>query len=258
MKRHLLLAVCCVFVALPAIPSDAVTPAIGFDNVHIRVSDPGKAVQWYIKYFGGTSPNPGQVYIGKVLIQVVKTTSPQPSAGSVIDHFGLSFTDLDAKMTELSDSGAKVISPAQDDPGMFRFAFIEDPWGVKIELVQDPELLGFHHVQLKIKDPAATLRWYQDLFGGERAKLKGRIDGVRYGGVWLLAASSGSDTPAPSGDRAIQSFGVRVQNADQSSAALVDKGIKLVTPPSNYGDLRYAFLEDLNGIRFEVAQRPQK
>ena len=36
------------------------------------------------------------------------------------------------------------------------------------------------------------------------------------------------------------------------------RGIKLVTPPSNYGDLRYAFAEDPNGVKFEVAQRPQK
>ena len=99
-KRQLRLLMCCVFAALPGLANDAVTPAIGFDNVHIRVSDPAKAVEWYVKYFGGTSPGPRQVYIGKALIQVVKTTNPKPSAGSVIDHFGLSFADLDAKMTE--------------------------------------------------------------------------------------------------------------------------------------------------------------
>jgi catechol 2,3-dioxygenase-like lactoylglutathione lyase family enzyme len=257
-KRQLRLLMCCVFAALPGLANDAVTPAIGFDNVHIRVSDPAKAVEWYVKYFGGTSPGPGQVYIGKVLIQVVKTTNPQPSAGSVIDHFGLSFADLDAKMTELDASGAKIVSPPQDAPGMFRFAYIEDPWGVKIQLVQDPALLGFHHVYLSVKDPETTLRWYQEMFGGERAKLNGRVDGLRYGSVWLLVAGSGKGTPAPSAERAIQSFGIRVANADQAAAALVDKGIKLVTPPSNYGDLRYTFAEDPNGVKFEVAQRPQK
>jgi catechol 2,3-dioxygenase-like lactoylglutathione lyase family enzyme len=63
----------------------------------------------------------------------------------------------------------------------------------KIEVVQDPELVGFHHVHLRVPDPAATLQWYQDMFGGERASLKGRIDGLRYGGVWLLAAGSGQE-----------------------------------------------------------------
>jgi catechol 2,3-dioxygenase-like lactoylglutathione lyase family enzyme len=257
--RHTLrLLTSCVLAASIGRASDAVTPATGFDNVHIRVSDPAKAVEWYVKYFGGTSPGPGQVYIGKVLIQVVRTTSPQPSAGSAIDHFGLSFANVDAQITELSTSGAKVISPPGEAPGMLRSAYIEDPWGVKIQLVQDPDLLGFHHVYLSVKDPDATLHWYEEVFGGERGKWMGRIDGLRFGSVWLFAAGSGSAIPAPSALRAIQSFGVRVPNADQAAVALVNKGIKLVTPPSDYGDLRYAFAEDPNGVRFEVAQRPRK
>ena len=40
----------------------------------------------------------------------------------------------------------------------------------------------------------STARWYEGMFGGgERSKLKGRIDGLKYGDVWLLAASGERD-----------------------------------------------------------------
>ena len=129
---------------------------IGYDNVHIRVSDPAGAVARYVKYLGATTPTAGQLYFGKALIAVVKTTNPQPSTGSVIDHIGLSYLNLDARMAMLAGSGAKVIAPAHDAAGIFRFAYVEDPWGVKIELVEDPELLGFHHVHLRVRDPETT------------------------------------------------------------------------------------------------------
>src|SRR5882757_2645707 len=162
-----------LFIALAApmafAGSEAATPVIGYDNVHIRVSDPVAAVQWYVKHLGATTPAAGQLYFGKSLIAVVKTTNPQPSTGSVIDHIGMSFANVDEKANELQLAGAKMVLSPRDSPGVFRYAYIEDPWGVKIELVQDPETPGFHHVHLRVKDPEATLRWYEQMFGGQRA-----------------------------------------------------------------------------------------
>ena len=54
--------------------------------------------------------------------------------------------------------------------------------------MEDPETLGFHHVHLSAADPAATLKWYQNALGGTPASLKGRVNGLRFGNVWLLAA----------------------------------------------------------------------
>src|SRR5271167_603254 len=84
-----------------AIAGDVPAPALGYDNVHIRVSDPANALGWYVKNLGGTSPTAGQVYFGKALIAIVKTDNPQPSAGSVIDHIGFSFPDIDSKVKAL-------------------------------------------------------------------------------------------------------------------------------------------------------------
>ena len=231
---------------------------VGYHNVHLRVADPAKAIEWYTKVLGATIPPPPySVAFGKTVIAFVKTDTLQPSAGSVIDHIGLSYADLDAKMKDFQAGGAKIVSPVRDVQGLFKLAFIEDPWGVKIEVVQDPEQLGFHHVHLRVKEPEVTLTWYQDMLGGDRAKLKGRIDGLRYGGVWLLAAASGNETTVPSADRAIMNTAFQVANVDEATAALKRKQVKTVVEPRSVGNgntLRYAFFDDPNGARFELVQ----
>jgi catechol 2,3-dioxygenase-like lactoylglutathione lyase family enzyme len=253
--RAMCLVLCGISAAYIASASDAAVSALGYDNIHIRVADPEKAVEWYVKHLGATTPTAGQIYFGKALIAVVKTKSPLPSTGSVIDHFGLSYVDIDAKVKETEAAGAKVISAPKDAPGIFRYAYIEDPWGVKIELVQDTEMLGFHHVHLSVPDPAATLAWYRDNFGGEPAKLRGKLDGLRYGGIWLFAAKS-KDQPAGSADRAIMSFGLRVSNIQEAAATLQSRGIEFPILPRQLGTLWYAFAEDPNGVRVELLQRP--
>jgi len=255
MKRVFLGAICCLAAPAVGAASDAAIRTVGYDNVHIRVSDPAKAVEWYVQHLDGTTPVAGQVYFGKALIAVVKTNDPKPSAGSVIDHIGFSFPNIALKMKDLEAAGAKAVSPPREAPGIFKYAFIEDPWGVKIELVEDGERLGFHHVHLGVKDPQATLDWYHENFGGERAKLRGKLDGLRYGGVWLFA-SKANDDPAPSADRAIMSFGLRVANIQEATNTLQGRGIKFPIVPRQLGNLWYAFAEDPNGTRVELLQRP--
>src|SRR6185295_12979119 len=108
---------------------------------------------------------------------------------------GFSFADLDAKMKEFEAAGIKIVTPVRDVPGLFKLGFVEDPWGTRIEVVQDPEKLGLHHVHLRSPDPAGILAWYVDKFGGSLSKMKGRLDGINYGGVWMLALQ-GPATPS--------------------------------------------------------------
>jgi catechol 2,3-dioxygenase-like lactoylglutathione lyase family enzyme len=258
MKHMLAAAACLLAFATTAFAEGAAVQTLAFHNVHIRVPDPAKAGEWYVKYLGATPGRAPQiVYFGKVLIEFVKTDDPKPSAGSVIDHIGLSYADLDAKMKDFA-AGVKVLTPPKDTPGLFKLGYIEDPWGTKIEVVQDAELLGFHHVHLRVPDPAAALKWYEGMFGGgERAKLKGRIDGLKYGDVWLLAASSGAETPAPSGDRAIFNIAWLVKNVDDAVSVLKGRGVKTVVEPRSINTVRYAFVEDPNGVRIELIHQMQ-
>src|SRR5438552_7836427 len=105
------------------------------------------------------------------------------SQGSVIEHLGFSVPDLDAKMRDLAAINTKVIEPAKNVNGLYKTALIENPWGTRIQLVQDPELLGLHHVQLRSLDPEAAYAWLIDKFGGERSKIKGQLDSLKYPGT---------------------------------------------------------------------------
>jgi catechol 2,3-dioxygenase-like lactoylglutathione lyase family enzyme len=241
----------------PFVPVSAQAPAVrstGFHNVHLRVADPAAAADWYIKNLGATkAPAPFSVAFGRTLIALVGTKTPQPSEGSAIDHIGISYPDLRAKMKEWEAAGVKILRPVAEAKGMFAYAYIEDPWGVKIEVMQDSELIGFHHVHLSAADPAATLNWFHNHLGGEQAKLRGILDGVRYGPIWLFV-SRAQAAPAPSANRAIMSLAVEVADVDQATTALQGRGLKPASGPAQAGPVRYAFFDDPNGARIELVK----
>lgn len=94
------------------------------------------------------------------------------------------------------------------------------------EIVQDAEHQGLHHLHLRLTDPARGLAWYADHFGGEQAKLKGQLDGLRDDGLWLLIDKA--DTPlAGSGGRAIDHLGWRVRDLAEAFAGDQAKGAKI-------------------------------
>ncbi len=171
----------------------------GYHNIHIWTTNPEAAVEWYVKYLGAVEGGTGApaVRFGEALVVFRKTDTARASVGSVIDHYGISVPDIEATMQRLEGSGAKILEPVREVPGLFKLAFIEDPFGAKVELVQDAEWPDFHHVHLRVPDPTATLAWYEDVIGGTRDKLKGKIEGLRYGGVWLVAQDSGGEKMAP-------------------------------------------------------------
>src|SRR6267378_1852770 len=167
-----------------AAPAGAQTPIVPIvDHIHLNVPDQAKAVEWYQKNFGGTpmTEAPDRLMLGDTRLIFLKNEKGQPSTGSALDHIGFSFADLDAKMKELEAAGVKVVTPVRDVQGLFKLGFVEDPWGTRIEVVQDPEKLGLHHVHLRGPDPAGMLAWYVDKFGGSLSKLNGRLDGINCG-----------------------------------------------------------------------------
>src|SRR5579863_2557437 len=115
----------------------------------------GVAANRYEKYFGGRriAEGPDRIMFGSTRLLFMKKADAKPSSGSVVDHIGFSFADLDAKMREFEAAGIKIVTPAREVPGLFKLGFVEDPWGTRIEVVQDPELLGLHHIQMRGPNP---------------------------------------------------------------------------------------------------------
>ena len=233
------------------------TETLVYDHVHFGVPDPAKAVEWYAKYLGGQPGPPGEpnerLLFGKTRFIFLKTDNPQPSAGSAIDHIGVSFADLDAKMKEFEAAGIKIVTPVHEVAGLFKLGFIEDPWGTKIEVLQDPETLGFHHVHLRAPDPEATLKWYLEMFGGERRKLKGQVDAVKYGDVWVLAQKGDA---TPSEGHAIDHIGWRTSmDLTAKAAELKAKGVRFTTEPQPVRNIHMSYVEGPAVVKIELLQR---
>ena len=231
------------------------------DHVHLAAPDPGAAVAWYQKYFGGQTMAEAadRLLLGDVRIIFSKRENALPSQGSAVDHIGFSVADLDAAMKAFQSAGVKIVTPARDVPGLFPLAFIEDPWGTRIEVVQDSERLGVHHVHLRGADPSAMLAWYAAQFGGRPGKLKDRIDGIDMSGVWILAQRGDA---VPSQGHSIDHIGFRPLNVDAAVAELKTRNVKVTTEPrpltfANGVTARIAFAEAPDGVRIELVQRPE-
>ena len=229
------------------------------DHIHLNVPDQAKAVEWYQKYFGGTpmSEAPDRLMLGDTRLIFLRNDKGQPSTGSALDHLGFSFADLDAKMKELEAAGIKVVTPVRDVPGLFKLGFVEDPWGTRIEVVQDTEKLGLHHVHLRAPDPATTLAFYKEKLAGDTAKLKDRLDGLKLSGVWLLVQRGDA---VPSEGHAIDHIGFRTSDLAAKTSELKAQSVKFTTEPrplklASGAMVNFAYLEGPAGAKVELVQR---
>src|SRR5262245_41024032 len=111
-----------------------------FDHLHLAAPAPIKAVEWYRKNLGGqpTAEGTDRLMFGETRVIFQRNEKPMPSAGSVVDHIGFSVKDVDAAMKSMEADGAKIEGPAREVPGLFRLGFVVDPFGTRLEIVQDP------------------------------------------------------------------------------------------------------------------------
>jgi catechol 2,3-dioxygenase-like lactoylglutathione lyase family enzyme len=245
---------CGALVALFGMPGMAqVSRAIPYDHIHLAVPDPDKAYDWYVSNLDGqVGENPGRVmfepFAGHrplpVLLMFIKAPDAKPSEGGIIDSIGFSVTDVAAKMKALEAAGAKAISPS----------VVVDPWGTKIELVNDVPGRGFHHVTLRVDDPDATMRWFVTAFGGTRTKMNGR-DALRYGRTYIVVTKAAGT--APSQGRSIDHLGFAPSNMDADAAMMKSHGVKFTTEPSakpNQLGHRTGYVEAPGGIRIELVE----
>ena len=179
-----------------------------FDHLHLAVPDVEGARDWYIQNMGGMpgetddsvtwTPWPGDHPLPIQLLFAI-AENRRPSAGSMIDHIGFSFADLEAKIAALRLANVTIVTPLTDAPGIGRHAVAEDPWGTKLVLLEDPDTPGIHHVELRVPDPDSTLAWFAKSFGGERIKYRGR-DAVRFRDLGFFHLLAVQDAGAPATD----------------------------------------------------------
>lgn len=256
MKR-MIAALGCLY-ALADNPSAAAgREALTYDHMHLAFPDTKASTAWYINYLGATARPDGMdgVLFGPIRFNMRKVENPVPSSGSVIDAVGLSFADLDARLKVLDGSGAKVLQAPRNVAGIGRMAVIEDPWGTKIELVQDPQLLGFRHARLRALDPAAMRTWFAEKLGLQPATIDG-AEALKCGGIWLLVDRADAP-PRPSNGTTIDHLGFRTVDIKAEIANLQTNGVKVLGEPRQDPNVATTFATFFEGPtgRIELTQR---
>lgn len=237
-----------------------------YDHIHLNVPDPAAAATWYEKYFGARRlpEGPDRLMFGSTRFLFMRKADAKPSSGSVVDHLGFSFPDLNSKMKEFEAAGIKIVTPVREVPGLFKLAFVEDPWGTRIEVVQDPELLGLHHIHMRAPDPDEVFSWLLAKLGGTRAKLKGRIDGIQYRApgfstVWILVQRGDSE---PSEGHAIDHIGFRSTGPlGKTIDGLRAKGVTVISEPrplamASGPGVNFSYVAGPAGAKIEIVERP--
>lgn len=242
------------------IPAAAAAQSADYHHIHLSAPNPQEAADWYMEHMGCEDfGRAGACQVGPVQLLFSEREPQGGSVGSGVDHIGFSFQDLGAKMTGWKAAGVNVTDDIREIDGLFKLAFVEDPWGTKIEVVEDHEDLGFHHLHLRSPNPDETLAWYQNVFGGTSDQMKGRLNGVRYGRVWLLVSALREGTLAPTQGRAIDHLGWGFSDLDAAAEEIRGKGIEFSMEPRPYTnvlgqDMKISFIMGPDDVRIEVVQ----
>ena len=123
-------------------------PQFTYDHIHLRSPNPEATAQYYERMFGAEvlrSMQQGKPRIdlklggANIFIAPVapgEGVNPPPTTPyQVLDHFGLTVSNIDAVVAELKAKGAEFTrEPTTVRPGV-RVAFLRGPEGVSIELL---------------------------------------------------------------------------------------------------------------------------
>ena len=114
------------------------------------------------------------------LVELLHHEQPDPQATYGLNHIGFMTDDLDGDYARLMALGyAELSSPRVAGSGQGRLAFLSDPNGVRVELLQRSEefrvppittgpVLGFAHVAVAAPDLEAAAEFYGTHLGMER------------------------------------------------------------------------------------------
>lgn len=244
--------------------------ATDFDHVRITAPSPSEGVAWYVRYLDCEAladRNDTAECDGVELVFAAQPTMGG-TQGTGVNHLGFSYADIDAKMAELEAVGVRGSgvrlqrfddgSTLRDEPGLFRHGYIFDPWGTRIELLEDARNLGFHHIHLSAPDPAATLDWYREALGGKAATLRDGTSGVRFGEVWVFASRHPEGAPAPTRNRAVAHLGFAVPALDREAPRMRRRGAAFraapAVPPNGRTAAKRAFIDGPDNVTVAVVE----
>lgn len=262
----LLLAVLC---AAPA-RAQLVEPnqiGVRMGHVHLAVKDVDAQKQFWLSVMGGTLVRNGPLELIQfpgVFIMLRQAESPEPPAGSILEHFGFVVKDFPGALAKWKAAGV-MIQPTANPNEVYLLA----PDGVRVEVYGEPAIptpVSMNHLHFYPADIPAIKAWYVRVFGanpGRRPCIAcianpQMIEADDLPGVNLSFSPSpaGSKPPQPMKGRALEHIGFEVSNLEAFVSSLEAKGIHIEAPIRQIPNtkLKIAFLTDPWGTYIELTE----
>ena len=251
------------------VASSSSSPAVGeeFDHVHLVAPDTMAAAKWYNELFGGRLGKSGpfdSVFYGNDILKVREGEPTSGSGATSLDHISFSVADVAATLEACEAAGGKVVGAARHvEAAGFTFGFCEDPWGTRIEVIDDMDhggAPGLHHVHVFSNDAVATAAWYAKQFGGEVVAFKGLapLHSILYdnGGdeTWLIVNQVPGERTGTDGT-VVDHIGWHTTEYDSWLERLRGDGVKFVVEPMVLdAGHRIAYVEGPDGTKIELVE----
>ncbi len=283
-----LIAAC---LAALASAQDPKPPQAHFHHLHLNVTDPKAAINFYTAKFDCEKANFAGLTDGVwaqkswLLFTGVRTAAPSEVV-STIWHMGWGAEDMPAAYKKQVESGTPFETPLTDisglvgqapNSGKFFFAYVDGPGHALIEL-NTSNNHRFGHLHLLSADPVAAAEWYEKHLGipvrgkspkeriwnefpvGPSASLQ--ADNVNI--IIFPMAYAKKQWPDLWKDRnefettkgrVMDHVGFSVDNLDEAIARLKSEGVKVTAEPRSIaGKVKFAFIEGPDKMSIELVE----
>jgi len=240
------------------------TEGVAMGHVHLAVRDIDAQKAFFVGQLGGTIVHNGpleMIQFPGVYILLRKADSPEPPAGSIVNHFGFVVKDMPAALAKWKANNV-TIEPTQNPNEVY----VVGPDAIRVEVYGDPAIkvpVQMNHIHYNASDIPGIQAWYAKTFGakpGQRNCIAclprqvmieaGDLPGVN------LSFSAGAAGLAPTKGRALDHIGLEVKNLEAFTKKLEAQGVKLDVPVRQVPDtnIKIAFVTDPWGTYIELTE----
>jgi predicted enzyme related to lactoylglutathione lyase len=206
------------------------------------------------------------------MIELLHPRTPGPDESFGITHIAFMSDDLDADYQRLVSHGAgELVAPRVAGTGVGRLAFVSDPNGARVELLQrdlamrsgtveHPHVTAFDHYAVIANDLEAARAFYGDQVGmATLTTLTVPATGLTIDHLhWDYDVLELLHPPTPSSDPIFAHFALRVTDLDAVLADLAELGIPAQTGTPRAAETGYgrtATVLDPDGVQIELLER---
>lgn len=241
-------------------------------HVHLIVKDVDAERRFFIDMMGGIPVENEKISMIKfpgVFVIISQGDPTGPSAGSIVNHFGVTLKDV-AAFTSKWEANHLVIDHAENP----KAGYVHSPSGLRIEFYEDTSQgapIAMNHIHsFMAPDSVGEMKaWYVKVFGGQPSQRyctsclthKRLIETVDLPGTNLslapLSPSNSSGPPVPTKGRQIDHIGFEVKNLKAFVEKAEASGIKFDEPyraSTSSTKVHIAFLTDPWGTRIELTE----